>query len=78
MGTFCIEDARALKQRDLRGNAFRTPGPAACEVEDDAPLSFVHRPLLYSRNETISTLTGFSHDAFVKRQCKIATSSQGM
>lgn len=71
MGTFCIENARARKQRDLRGNAFQTPGPtaprrAARKVEDDEPLSFVRRPLLYSRDETISTLTGFSHSAFAR------------
>lgn len=26
-GTFCIEDARTRKQRDLRGNALQDPGP---------------------------------------------------
>jgi len=63
MGTFCIEDAKARKQRDLRGNAFQTPGPAVRKVEDDEPLFFVHRSLLYFRDETISTLTGLREGA---------------
>lgn len=72
MGTFCIEDARARKHNVICEKRFSDPrrrGSRKNPTRAHVSLSFVHthRPLHYSRDETISTLTGFSRRLRARR-----------
>jgi len=59
MGTFCIEDERELGNNVICEERFSAPSlPPSLILAESAPLFLVRRPLLYSRDETISTLTG--------------------